>query len=426
MSDKKIRAAILGLGSRGRVYADNCSLLADKIELVAVSDINTEKMARFAEKYNIPRDMCFASPEELLAADKLADVLFICTMDKDHYPQAMAALEKGYNLVLEKPISTDASECINIARLARERGLHVIVCHVLRYAPFYIKLKELLDSGKIGRVMSIQSTEPVLYWHQVHSFVRGNWSRSGESSPMILQKCSHDMDTFLWLTGKHCKSVSSFGSLSHFTRENAPEGASERCSEACPAYESCPYSIERYIYQAKRGNFDWPINVACHEPDVDKLREALKTNKYGRCAFFCDNDVVDHQVVNLLLEDGLTVAFTMCAFTAESGGRYLRIMGTLGEIETHMEDEQIKVTLFGKEEARTEYVDYKTDELVACHGGGDFGLVRDLIDLLHGRLNTSVTSIDESVESHLVCLAAERSRLLGGELVRMDEYVNSL
>ena len=426
MLKKKITAAILGLGSRGRVYAENCELLHDKIEVVACSDIIPEKVERFSKRFGIPEEMCYASPDALLEADKLCDVLFICTMDKDHYGQAMKALEKGYNLVLEKPISTDPKECLDIARLAAKKGLHVIVCHVLRYSPFYIKLKELIDSGIIGRVMSLQATEPVLYWHQAHSFVRGNWSRADRSCPMILQKCSHDMDTFLWLTGKHCRSVSSFGSLSHFRREYAPEGAPERCSEACPSYEKCPYSVEWYINQAKRGNFDWPMNVACPEADIEKLRAALKTNKYGRCVYYCDNDVVDHQIVNLLLEDDLTVSFTMCAFTSESRGRYLRIMGTLGEIETRMDDEQIKLTLFGNNTQQTEYIDYKDENISSAHGGGDLGLVSDLIDLINGKLSTSVTSIDESVESHLVCLAAEKSRASGGELVKMDEYVKAL
>ena len=426
MSQKKVTAAIIGLGSRGNVYAENCMRLSDRIEVVAVSDIIPEKMARFAEKYCIPKDKCYATPEEMLKEDKLCDVIFICTMDRQHYGQAMAALEKGYHLVLEKPISTDPKECMDIARLANEKGLHVIVCHVLRYSPFYRKLKEILDSGKIGRIMSIQSTEPVLYWHQAHSFVRGNWSRAEDSCPMILQKCCHDMDTFLWLTGKHCKSISSFGSLSHFKRECAPEGATERCSDACPAYEECPYSIARYLYHADRGNFDWPINVPCPDHDAGKLREALKINKYGRCAYYCDNDVVDHQVVNLLLEDDLTIAFTMCAFTAESNGRYLRIMGTRGEVETRMEDEKIKVTVFGKEYPITEYIDYKIDGEDSCHGCGDLGLVEDTIDLLNGKINTSVTSINDSVESHLICLAAEKSRVHGGELIRMDDYIKSL
>ena len=168
------------------------------------------------------------------------------------------------------------------------------------------------------------------------------------------------------------------------------------------------------------------MNVACPEADIEKLRDALKTNKYGRCVYYCDNDVVDHQVVNLLLEDDLTVSFTMCAFTSESRGRYLRIMGTLGEIETRMDDEQIKVTLFGNNTQQTEYIDYKDENISSAHGGGDLGLVSDLIDLINGKLSTSVTSIDESVESHLVCLAAEKSRASGGELVKMDEYVKAL
>ncbi len=419
MSEKKLTVAIAGLGSRGNAYASCCKLMSDKVEIVACAEIIPDRLERFAKEYSVPAEGCFNSAEEMLAAGKLADVLFICTMDREHYCFAIPALKMGYHLVLEKPASPVPAECREIAKVAKEMDRQVIVCHVLRYTPFYRKVKEVIDSGVLGKVLAIQANEQVGWWHQAHSFVRGNWRNSDETSPMLLQKCCHDMDILLWLTGKHAVSVSSFGSLSHFKSSEAPEGATERC-DTCPHFDTCQYSTkEIYLRRAEAGQFGWPVDVVEAEEDIEKLRETLKTSPYGKCVYYCDNNVVDHQVVNLLLEDDLMISFNMCAFTAQ-GGRRIHIMGTKGDLTAHMEDSKMTVTVYGQE---PQIVDSGAEVDQFGHGGGDYVLVKDMIDLMNGELQGAGSSIDDSIESHLVCLAAEKSRLAGGELVKMADFV---
>ena len=426
MSQKKITVAVVGCGSRGNAYASSIKLMPEKFEIVACSDIIPDKMERFAAEYGVPAEGCYPSAEVLLEQEKLADVLFICTMDRQHYGHAIPALKKGYHLVLEKPASTDPKECMEIARVANENDRHVVVCHVLRYTPYFRKVKEIVDSGVLGKVYNIMANEGVTYWHQAHSFVRGNWRNSDETCPMIMQKCCHDMDIFLWITGKHCKAISSFGALSHFKRECAPEGSPERCTEECPAYATCPYSIERYLHHAKNGCFGWPLDVVSPATNYEDFRRDLLAGPYGRCAYKCDNNVVDHQVVNVLFEDDLTLTFNMCAFTNEHTGRGLHIMGTMGDLVSNLDDNKIKLTHFRQGIEEVEYIDYSAETDQFGHGGGDYVLVSDLYDLLTGYMPNSVTSINDSVESHIMCLAAEKSRVAGGELVRIEDYVKTL
>lgn len=422
---RELSVVFIGLGSRGNVYAHQFKKQSGNVRFVACADINPEKLGRFGDKYGIPAERRYDSADALLAQEKMADIAVIATPDRLHAREAIAAMEKGYHLLLEKPVSPVLSECLEVARTAERLDRRVIVCHVLRYTGFYGRLKEIISSGEIGDPVCVDAFESVLYWHQAHSFVRGNWRNSAESSPMILQKSCHDMDILLWLTGKHCKAVSSFGSLTHFKPENAPLGAPQRCSEACPAYYSCPYSIENcYIKRAReKGYFGWPTDVVTQEKTLEDLEEKLATGPYGRCVYHCDNDVVDHQVVNLLLEDNVTVAFTMTAFTA-AGGRTIRFMGTKGEIIGDMEKKTLNVRLFGGESRIEDTSTAATDNL--GHGGGDFGIVRDLLAAFsdEGASAPSLTAIGDSVESHIVALAAEESRLGGGKLVKIADFIN--
>ncbi len=422
--DKCISIAVAGLGSRGNAYSYALGQLGDRVKIVACADILADRTERFGERFNVPADMRFSSAEKMLEAERLADVLIVATPDRCHYRHAMDGLERGYHLLLEKPVSPILSQCFEIAEKAHEKSRRVIVCHVLRYTAFYRKLKALTDSGVIGDIVSIKADEKVGYWHQAHSFVRGNWANSERSSPMILQKCCHDMDIFHWLVGKRCVSVSSFGSLTHFKPSEAPEGATKRCNEECAVYHTCPFSVENcYIEPAKGGNFSWPIDVVTQVPTMEALLENLKDGPYGRCVYHCDNDVVDHQVVNLLFEGGATVSFTMCAFTSSAvWGRGTYIMGTKGDIVADNGRDRIEVNLFGGKSEVYESVSTETDGF--GHGGGDFGIVRDFISLIEGRedSSSSMTDIDETLESHVIALAAEESRVNGGKLVRTDEF----
>ncbi len=419
---KKITVAIAGLGSRGlETYARCLEMHAGRAELVAIADIRPDRVAVAAQRYNIPDDRCFDSVESLLKAPKLADVLFICTPDDVHYQPAIDALNLGYHLLLEKPAARTVAECRHIAELAESKGLHVVVCHVLRYTVFYQTIKQLIDEGEIGEIMNVEAIERVAYWHQAHSFVRGNWHVAADTTPMILAKCCHDMDMLLWLTGKKCEKVTSFGHLSHFSRAHMPDGAPERCSDACPAANSCPYNAQRYYLEMYRSHGDcWPVNVVAPEPTEEKVRAALATGDYGRCVYQMNNDVVDHQVVSMQLEDDVTVAFTMTAFTA-TGGRCIRLMGTAGEIYADMEKNIIHFRPFGKPGEEIDVRKLTSD--FSGHGGGDARMLADYLDLLEGRgMSGALTTISRSVESHIVALAAEESRLQGGQLVALEAF----
>ncbi len=331
-----ITFAICGFGDRGSTYASMQELFPGRMKVVAVADLNPSKVKKAQALYDIPDENCFASGEEMLAHEKLADVMIVSTMDRQHVDHAIPALERGYHVLMEKPISPDINKCREILKAsAAHPDQHVILCHVLRYTLFFNTLKDLIDSGKIGDIVSMVATENVGYWHQAHSFVRGNWRNSNETSPMILQKSCHDMDILTWLMGKKCKSVSSVGGLRLFREECAPEGSAARCLD-CKVKDSCLFDAEKiYLTSEKTGllkGSSWISSVLSVENTPESTYEALRTGPYGRCVYHCDNNVVDHQQTNLLMEDGSTIHFTMCAFT-EDCYRTFRAMGTLGEID---------------------------------------------------------------------------------------------
>lgn len=422
----KMTVAIVGLGSRGKdTYAEATKLYSDKMEIVAIADIDPSKVELVAKEYAIKAENCFSSAEELLEHDKLADVIFIATQDRQHVPQALVALKRGYHILLEKPISPLLDECRELVKLAKECNKLVVVCHVLRYTPIYSKLKEIIETGTIGDIVTVMFLENVGYWHQAHSFVRGNWRDSNTTSPMILQKCCHDMDLLLWLTGKTCESVSSFGSTYLFKKERAPEGSTKRCMDGCAVKETCPFDAEKiYLTHEKigimNGHKEWPLDVLALEPTVENIKEAIKTGPYGRCVYQCDNNVVDHQVVNLQMTDGSTISHTMTAFTT-TGSRYGKFMGTKGEIVVDMAENTIKTTLFGK---KTDTIDVtKLSDDFSGHGGGDTKMVEEFITaVIQGKeVGNKMTTVERSVESHYCSMAAEKSRLENGAVVTLAD-----
>ena len=310
----KIKIIVVGAGGRGKDYTDIMARFPEKFQVVGVAEPIESRREYMRTKHNIPAENCFDTWEKILEKPKFADAAIISTMDRMHFAPAMEAIRKGYNLLLEKPAAPTAEECLAIESEAKKYGVRILVCHVLRYSPFYVTLKSLIDKGEIGRVMSIQHAEGVGNVHQSHSFVRGNWGNAEKSSPMLLQKSCHDMDILQWLVGKECKRVSSFGSLTYFIKENAPEGSPDYCIEGCPMAAECPYNAVKLYYDDKDN--DWFRNAATGivSPTDDEVAHALRTTQYGKCVFKCDNNVVDHQVVNLEFEDGTVVDFNMSAF----------------------------------------------------------------------------------------------------------------
>lgn len=405
---KPVQTALIGAGGRGiGTFGAFALRNPHEIQFTAVAEPDDERRAKFAKIHNIPLDRQFISWEDLLTRPKLCEALVIATMDRQHYAPTMAALDAGYDILLEKPMSNDPQECLRMAQKANAGHRLLMICHVLRYTPFFAAIKQIIDEGKLGDIVSVQHNENVGYYHQAHSFTRGNWRNSQLSSPMILAKCCHDMDILAWLIGKRCLKVSSFGSLHLFKPENAPIGAPARCTDGCPVERQCPYSAIRiYIDEhSSWGDFITPIM----DPTEESRWTALREGPFGRCVYFCDNDVVDHQVVNMEFEDDITVAFTMCGFTADIS-RSLKIMGTKGELRAHMEANEIEVRDFV---TLNRHVIRPVIGL--GHGGGDDYLLHSFARLVRSLdpvdRSHSLTSAAISVQSHLMAFAAERSRL---------------
>ena len=420
---KKLKVILIGAGNRGGVYTDVMSDLPEQFQVVAVAEPRDSRRERIQQKHNLPDNMCFTDYKPLLALGKIADIALIATMDRDHFEPAMMAIDLGYDLMLEKPITPTPEECIALTENAKKHGVRVVICTVLRYTPLFIKLKEIIDSGRIGKVMSINHEECVEFVHQSHSFVHGNWGNSERSSVMLLQKSCHDMDILQWLLGKKCKKVQSFGSLSYFTAENAPEGAPERCIEGCPVGDTCIYNSVKLYLESDSNWFRSAATKLVKSTDEDVKKSLLESN-YGKCVFHCDNDVVDHQTVNMLFEDDVTVTFTMNAFN--TGGRYINIYGTKGEIRAALKgDTPIRVYDIVSKETE-EIPSSGTDGVLGGHGGGDAGIVRTLYSYMVGEYNgVSVPTIEESCYNHLITFAAEHARNTG-TVVDVEEYINNL
>ncbi len=403
-----MKIVLLGAGQRGCLYADYMQQKG-YFEIAAVVEPHAERREYAANRYHIPASHVFSSAEELWSLGKIADAAIIASMDKDHYQQAIAALDLGYHLLLEKPVSPSLAEVLAIRKKAEETGLLVVVCHVLRYTSFFSTIKQILSGGTLGAVRSIQHTEHIGNFHMAHSFVRGNWRNSSLTSPIILQKSCHDMDIFCWLLESKPHSVSSFGSLSYFVPQNAPANSTKRCC-TCPAEPSCRFSAYKSYLPALG---QWPAAAVCAVQTEAELRSALETGPYGRCVFHCDNDVCDNQASLLSFENGATVNFTLSAFTAKMH-RTIRIFCEDGELYGDDSLHTIQVTHFpsNQVEGYTETV-YHTASPSTGHGGGDGGIVEEFYQLMQQNSHNSLSSIHRSVDSHILAMAAEESRIKG-------------
>ncbi|MBP7563785.1 MAG: Gfo/Idh/MocA family oxidoreductase [Candidatus Cloacimonetes bacterium] len=411
---KVITAVLLGAGDRGMgAYAPYSLKHPDRLKMVAVAEPDTDKRKKFQALHQIDDAMCFENWEDLLANDKLADIALVCTQDRMHFEPTMQALDKGYHVLLEKPMSPDLAECIQMVEKAEEKRLILSVCHVLRYTKFFQTLKKIIKSGKIGEIICIQHNENVGYWHQAHSFVRGHWRNKAESNPMILAKSCHDMDILSWLIDSDCRYISSFGSLKHFKKENAPEGAPLRCLDGCPVEDTCPYHVAKWYLGE---NIGWPTSVISPDTSYDARLKALKEGPFGRCVYHCDNDVVDHQVVIAEFENQVSFAFTMCAFN--KGGRSIKVMGSKGEIRALMEKNEIEILDFETENKEVITV----SRSASGHGGGDFGIISDFVKLVQVNKTESLTSGRKSLESHVMAFAAEESRI-SHQTINLSEFV---
>ena len=410
-----MKLALIGAGQRGMIYSDYAGF-EKGIEIVAVADPDKKKREIAAEKFSIKKERQYKDAEEFFREEKLCDAVIISTLDKDHFSQAMKALEAGYDILLEKPISPDPRECLRISEEAGRRGRRITVCHVLRYTDFFSTIKRVLDTGELGRIVAIQHNENVGNFHIAHSFVRGNWRRSDTTSPIIMAKSCHDMDILAWLAGSEAKKIASFGSLAHFKEENAPAGSAARCLD-CGIAEQCHYNAVR-AYLPVRGF--WPASVLTPDQSEEGIMEALRTGPYGRCVYRCDNTVCDHQVTIIEFKNGIHASFTLSGFT-DRVCRTMKIMCEQGEIRAEDNGNQIEITRFSSNAVDpVEKKVIRTAIPSAGHGGGDASLMEDFIGNFENSAAQSRTAIKNSIESHIMAYAAEQSRV-SGQTVDVDE-----
>ena len=406
-----MKCVLIGAGSRGMLYARWAK--EHGVDTVAVAEVRAERLQYAGEVLGIAQERLFSTAEDLFACGKLADTAIVASLDRAHFGHVMLALDAGYDVLLEKPISPSAWECLEVERRAQELGRKVTVCHVMRYHGLIAAIREILDSGELGRVVNIKHTENVGNWHMAHSFVRGNWHSSAETAPIILAKSCHDMDLLLWFAQAHCTKIAAFGSLDYFRAENAPEGSAERCCD-CALQGACRYDAMR-VYPPTLGA--WPAEMVCLEQTEEALKEALRSGPYGRCVYRCDNDVCDHMSVAMEFDTGATATFTLNGHSDRMYRQY-HIMCTDGEIEADDRTNTLTIRRFPVNGLAPEQVEVRHIETSAIgHGGSDVVMMEDFF--LRGGAERS--SVSRSVESHLMALAAEESRLTG-RMISLEEF----
>ncbi|KAM6981779.1 putative oxidoreductase YteT [Tautogolabrus adspersus] len=410
-----VRVIVVGAGNRGDNYSQFASVHPERMKVVGVADPRKFARTKLQQQHRIEDENVFTEWKSVVEREKFADAVLICTPDRLHKEPAVAFANKGYHVLLEKPMATTVEDCTAIVKACTLNGVMLSVAHVLRYDPLIHMIKELIDAGAIGDVIHIQHFEPVGFYHFAHSFVRGNWRNEAESSFALLAKSCHDIDLIHhWAGARRCVKVSSFGSVSHFQKEDKPTGAGDRCMN-CPIEQDCPYSASKiYLDRVKQGHTGWPVSVICPSslPDIESVTEALKNGPYGRCVYECDNDVCTNQVVNMEFEGGLTAAFSMVAFTEEICKRKTTIYGSKGELSCNGHEVNVFDFLTQRSTKHTVLNNVPKHFGMSGHGGADYHFIEAFISAVANNDPSLIRSGPvETLLSHLLVFEAERSRL---------------
>ncbi|MDR3185678.1 MAG: Gfo/Idh/MocA family oxidoreductase [Christensenellaceae bacterium] len=410
---------ILGAGSRGVNAYGRILHHMPGVRIGAICDINEEKRLHAKETFNLINENIYTNEDEFFSNGVIGDALIIASMDHDHFRHTTKAISAGYKkILLEKPVSQDINETQEIARLAKENNVDILVCHVLRYSKFYKTIRDVIRSGQIGNVMTIHHQENIAHWHFAHSFTRGNWRNTAESAPLIFAKTCHDFDLLYWFADSKFTDIESYGALSYFNQENAPEGCSKRCLDNCKYYDTCAFSVKKaYI------DWDTPLNwgffhaTGKNNPTTEEKITSLKNpnNPYGRCVYYCDNDLCDHQSAVMQFESGATATLTVTAFTKDNY-RKIHITGTKGELYGSDQDSYISVNIFGKKPSRglfrrrSNRISIRSG--IGGHHGGDSGICDTFVKLIRGdEIDADyLTTIDVTLVSHNILSIAEEKR----------------
>lgn len=400
MSQRPVRIAAIGLGNRTCKYLRYVAEHQDIATLVAVVDPDMSKAGETGRDFNLPSDCCFESMDALVASRMEIDACIIGTPDIYHHELAVKAMRSGWHVLLEKPMGQTPGQCLDIVRTSSGTGKMVTVCYVLRYHPYFMKLKEIADDASLGRMLSIRHTERVGKDRLAHTFVRGPWNMKEMNTTVFFTKCCHDVDFVLWLSGGDVRSVKSVKGKRIFTADDAPEGSSRRCLD-CSIEKTCPYSAVD-LYLRRR---DWIKGFAAlpGESQEDTIVRMLENSRYGRCVYHCpENDVVDSQSVLLEMESGVKAEIIMDCPTDETN----RVTVIDCENAVISGDESF-VEVKYKDSGRTEKYDFRWTESLGYHAKADFHVVREFIEAIHeGHLQTR-TSCADALQSHLICFRAD-------------------
>lgn len=414
---KKITFSVIGLGGRANVYLTALERhFKNEFAVVAIAEPDKEKQQKYQERFNIDSQHVYDNDLEFLKAEKLSDIAIVATQDELHLREVIGLLEKGYDIILEKPVASKYQDVIKLAKIAKKYpNQSIIVCHVLRYTKFFKTIKSIIDSNRLGKVINIQHNENIGYYHFAHSYVRGPWRNADESSPLVVAKSCHDMDIMLYLLGnKHSKKIASFGELSFFTAKNFDEKKMAPNCFDCTIEKDCPYSALK-IYGSKKIK-----SIVFDNSSVDSFNSELKQSPYSRCVFHCDNNVVDHQVNIIEFEDGVTATFNISAFTSKVN-RSLKVMCEYGEIRAREKPYLIEIHDFRTDEIEQIDLDIKP----GGHGGGDENFI---IDFMNQYKNDKkfLSTLEMSIESHIMAFLAEKSRLNNGKVKNIQKIMKKI
>jgi predicted dehydrogenase len=421
MMTSPLEAVIVGAGHRALLYASYAQHHPDELRITGVADPIAIRREQVARLYDLPPDRCFATAEELAAAPKFADVVINGTMDHQHVATSLPLLAAGYDMLLEKPFAASEAEMWELVEAVRRFDRTVMICHVLRYAPFYAEIRRQVLDGVIGDLLSVQTVEHVSYHHMAMAFVRGKWSQRDDChTSMLMAKCCHDLDLIAWMkSGIKPRIVASFGSNFQFRPERAPAGAGTRCLVDCEIEPDCLYSARKhYIDHPERWSFYvWTDLEHLEAPTLeDKIASLKGDSPFGRCVWRTEMDVVDHQAVMIDFEDGATATHNMVGGTAKPS-RSIHLVGTLGEIQGVFEESRFVIRHIDPRPGH-EYGEHVVDLTVGGdmhgafggHGGGDMRLVADFLRVARGEPpSISTTTLDDSIAGHLIGFGADRA-----------------
>lgn len=421
---KKIKIAVIGYGDRGSIYANYAYTNKEEAQIVAVVDLLEYRLKEASEKFNVPQQNLFTSIEDFINAKIECDLVVNATMDQQHYQTAVTLIENGYNVLLEKPVTAKKEELLDIERRVKEKGTLLFVCHVMRYSPYFVKVKELINNGAIGEIVALEMNEHVSKHHYLTSYVRGRWHSEEEcGSGLLLAKSCHDLDLMCWLNNiTEPDKVSSFGTRAHFVREKAPDGSAERCFD-CKYLNTCEYSAKTaHLDLNEAATVTWsgiakPISEITEQDKID----FLKTSIFGQCAYKIESTLVDRQVVSVMFKNGSIGTLNMLGGTTK-GGRTVHITGTKGEIQGYWESSKFVLRVYdGVKQCFSEQEFDVAEQVKSGHMGGDASIMRDMVKFLNGDFSSfSITKIEDSINGHLCVYGAEDSRKTN-RIISIDE-----